>query len=240
MSESRALVIQPQLTLSTWGVIQAIAPTMHQSRLFGVASVDQAAAIMIKGAELGLGLAASFEYVTVIQGRPTLSPRGALALVMASGKLDGLKLDLTAEKASCWMKRGIFEHTETMTIDDAKKAGLVKSGGAWESWPKNMLKWRVVGFCLDLLFSDITGGLKRSDEFGATVDDSGNVIEGEWSVAPDSAPNTQAQVGTPVTALDDLLGKYGPDAVLAANDGRIPTTPEEIAAVEAKLGAEAH
>src|SRR4030042_6058297 len=89
---SNAIVPAGKLTPSTWDMIWAIAPVMYQARLFGMSSPEQAAAIMLKGYELGLGLATSFELIHVIQGKPTLSPAGARALIQAGGELAGLEI----------------------------------------------------------------------------------------------------------------------------------------------------
>jgi len=236
MSETKALAVAvpQQLTLSAWEVIKAIAPTMHQARLFGVTSQDQAAAIMVKGAELGLSFSASFEFIQVIQGKPTLSPRGALALLMNSGELAGFKLEATDTFCRVSMKRRSngFEHAEEFTIEDAKRAQLIKPDSGWEKYPQNMLKWRAIGFCIDVLFADVTGGMKRADEFGATVDAAGNVVaEGTYRVLPPAAPMAQATRPT----LDDLVARYGVEAVLVASLGFLPATDGEIAIVARKL-----
>lgn len=238
-NESKALTVQNNhLALSTWDVIKAVSPTMHQSRFFGVTSPDQAAAIMITGAELGLGLSASFQFIQVVEGKVTLSPRGALALLMSSGELAGFKLESSATSCKVWMKRKSngFEHTEEFTIDDAKRAGLVKDRGAWVTYPKNMLRWRAIGYAIDLLFSDVVGGLKRADEFGANIDNSGDVVEGEWAAMPTAAP-APAPADPVAVTLQDLVEKFGPDAVMAAAGGKIPGTVEEVAECAAKLSA---
>lgn len=250
MSNTTALATRQQLNPSIWDTIQAVAPVMKDSRLFGVSTEAQAAAIMAKGFELGLTLTASFEFITVIQGKPTLSPRGALALVQQSGLLESMKIEETKDAkgapAACtvYMKRkGGFEYTAGFSMDDAKRAGLVKSGGAWEMYPANMLRWRAVGYAIDMVFPDVVGGMKRADEFGATVDTSGNVIDGEWKAAP-TTTMTQQQPDAPedmppppAITLQELVGQYGPEAVMQANGGRIPGTQDEIDLVAAALGA---
>ena len=47
-------IVRKEVTPEIWQMIERIAPTMKDSRLFGVATVHQAAAIMLKGHELGL------------------------------------------------------------------------------------------------------------------------------------------------------------------------------------------
>ena len=222
-----------QLTPTVWQTIQAVAPSMHQSRLFGVTSPEQAAAIMLKGFELGIGLAASFEFIITVQGKPSLIPRGALALIHRSGELAGMKIEDKPDSCTVTMKRkGGFEYTLTYSLEDAKRAGLVKPGSAWEAYGPNMLRWRCIGFVADVVFPDILGGLKRADEFGAAIDVAGNVVEGEWTVPEPPEPPKAAG-----PTLDQLVEKYGADQVLAAAGGKIPGTSEEVAAVAATLVA---
>jgi len=57
---SSELIIRPALTPDVWHMIDQIAPAMYRSRLFRVSAPEQAAAIMLKGYELGLSLTASF------------------------------------------------------------------------------------------------------------------------------------------------------------------------------------
>lgn len=168
---------QPQpLTIEMWNLISAIAPAAHQSRLFGVSSPEQAMMIMSKGYELGMPITAAFELIHVIQGKPTLSPRGALALVQASGQLEAMQIDEQPGACTVTMRRrGGISYSLTWTLADAKKAGVIKPDSAWQSYEANMLRWRAIGFVIDVLFSDVTGGLKRADEFGASVDAEGTV-----------------------------------------------------------------
>lgn len=162
---------------SVWQMIQTIAPTLHACRFYGVANPEQAATIMLIGYELGFGITGSFEFVHVVEGKPSLSPRGALAIVHASGELADWKMSEIPDGFACWMKRrNGKEYGLTFTLEDARKAGIVKAKGAWETWPKQMCKWRCVGFVIDVLFPDLMGGIRRSDELGAAVTEDGRVI----------------------------------------------------------------
>ncbi len=239
MSETRAVTRYQPITPDMWGMIQAIAPDAHQSRLFGVHSPAEAAMIMLKGHELGLGLAASFEFVQVVMGKPTLSPRGCLALIHQANSLIEVQIRRSDDMAcTVWMKRKDtgFEFEATWTMQDAAKAGVVKPDSGWDHYPANMLRWRCIGFVADVVCPDLIGGLKRADELGADIDREGNVVEGSWS--PAAAPATPAAEPTaPTVSLDDLLAQYTPDQIMEANEGRIPGTDEEVAAVAEKLAA---
>ncbi len=225
MDDSKALVVRQEVTPQTWQMIQAMAPAMHASRFFGVGNPEQAMAIMVKGHELGLGLAASFEFIQVVQGKPTLSPRGALALVLNSGKLAGMKIEDGADFCNVWMKRNNgFEYAVRWTVDDAKRAGLVKPGSAWETYTANLLRWRAVGFCIDVVFPDVIGGLKRADELGADLTPEGDVIQGQFTVVqPSPVPAPVSHI-----TLDELVSTYGAEAVMSASGGTIPGTQEQI------------
>lgn len=243
------LIVRPQLTPDIWQMISAVAPAMHQARLFGIANPEQGMAIMLKGYELGLGLTASFEFVQVIQGRPTLSPRGMLALIQQSPECVGLKVEDIADdkgvpygcRVTMKRRRNGFEYTATFTVDDAQRAGLVKNGGGWESYPANMCRWRAIGFCADVVFPDLIGGMKRADELGAAISPNGDVIEGNWQMADaietGAAPGALAPTSPAILTLSDLVLRYGPETVLAANAGAIPGTDEEVAAVAARLAS---
>lgn len=256
-----ALAVRPQqLNGDIWQTITAVAPVMKDSRLFGMATEAQAMAVMAKGYELGLTLTASFEFIQVIEGKPALTPRGALALVMQSGLLENLKIEDLKDGAgipsACRVtmkRRGGFEYTAEFTMEDAKRAGLVKTNGAWEKYPANMLRWRATGYCIDVVFSDVCGGMKRADEFGATIDFSGNVVDATWTpVVSSPAPAAQPAVyvvpaedqrapfintAPAVPTLQDLVNQFGPAAVMEANAGKIPASDEEVAAVALALGA---
>jgi hypothetical protein len=236
-----AIIPYKQLTPDIWSTIQAVAPVMKDSRLFGVTSDSQAAAIMAKGYELGLSLTASFEFVTVIESKPALIPRGALALIYQSGLLEQIKITDDGNTCTVYMKRkGGWEFSASFGMDDAKAAGLIKEKSGWEKYPKQMRQWRAIGFAADLAFPDVLGGLKRADEYGADLTQDGNIVEGSWTPAP--VATVQGPQDTPAAAtvsLNDLLNLgYKADQIIAANNGKIPGSAEELEAVERKLRGE--
>lgn len=246
--QTKALAIHQPLTLNVWQMIEAIGPAMHKARLFGLSNPEQAMAIMLKGYELGLSLTASFEFVQVIQGHVGLSPRGCLALIQQSPLLEALSIDDYADEngnpESCTvaMARGNFTYSVTVTMEDAHRAGLIKPGSGWEKWPANMLRWRAVGFCADVVFPDIIGGMKRADELGADISPKGDVIDSEWTVSvpeTDKEPTDGQQENDNFDTVDALLAQWTPEAIMGANDGKIPATSEECGIVAEKLSEEA-
>lgn len=239
-----------ELTPNVVEMAVMLAPIFKDSRLFGVATEAQAAAICLKGYELGLSLTASFELIHVIDSKPTISPRGALALILNSPLLENLEIkdesDSKGVPTACTVtmkRKNGFSYTARFSMEDAKRANLIKSGSGWEKYPANMLRARAIGFAADMVFPDVLGGLKRSDELGAEIDANGNVIDGEWKASPtvtmtQQQPDTAGEITQPpAITLQELVGQYGPEAVMGANGGRIPGTQDEIDLVAAALGA---
>lgn len=249
--ETKALVPQPTsraITPSVWQMITTVATAIYKSRLFKMSSPEQAQAIMLKGYELGLPLTASFEFVKVIQGEPTLIPRGALALILGSPLCTGVEIVDEPDACTVTMKRvNGFQHTVRFSVEDAKRAQLTVGSatstgqrgdlGSWEKYPQNMCRWRAVGFCADVVFPDVIGGLKRADEFGANITPDGDVIEGTWDAVPVTPTTAPEPASVPTITLQELLEHYTAEQIVAANQDRIPATVEECQAIMAALEA---
>lgn len=246
---TNALTIRNDLTPAVWQMIEAIAPTMHQARLFGVSSPAAAAAIMLKGAELGFQPAASLEFIRTVEGRPTLSPRGMLALlhnakhVIAEVKITQLADAKGAHSGhECTIRRvDGFEYTARFTLEDAKRAGLIKPNSNWEKYPERMTLWRAVDFCADVAAPDVTNGINTAAKFD------GGPIDGEWFDTSDVSTTDVAagvidiiqadgpdETAAAALAAQALIEEYGAEAVLGVL-GIIPTTLEEVDAIRYKL-----
>lgn len=223
-----------ELTPQVWTMIKdGIAPTLARAHMM---SVDKMASTLLKGYELGLSFTASLELVQVVQGKTSLSPRGALALMHTSPVIKTVKITrLASDKGAfvgfeCTIERANgFSFTARWTMEQAAKAGLIKPGGGWESYPENMCQWRSVGFAADVAASDVTCGLvaflKMPEQFGLAIDDGGNVV--------DAASVT---IINPLAAeIERLVNLYGAEAVMLVNGDSIPTTLEQCAVIDKVL-----
>ncbi len=242
MSEEKSLIVRQELTPATWQMIKDIAPAMQASRLFGVKNPEEAMAIMLKGYELGFSLTASFEFVNVINGRPGLSPRGMLALIQQSPNFAGMKIedkkDDKGNPQSCQvtMKRvNGFEYATEYSMDNAEQASLIKKDSGWDKYPANMLRWRTIGYCADVVFPDVIGGMKRADELGASITPDGNVWKPE-SIIENTPPVTIEQEIKPAEpmlpdygyTLQTLLEAVSDENILSVFDGSLPVTTTEV------------
>lgn len=140
--------------------------------------------IMAKAMEVGIGLMQSLESIAIINGKASIWGDAITALIHRSGQLVEWEETYTGDPrtdertCTCRMVRrspveggkGI-EVTNSFSVADAKRAGLV-SKGPWTNYPDRMLKMRARGFTARDLFSDVLGGLYIAEELqgSATLD----------------------------------------------------------------------
>lgn len=160
------------VTAEQYAIIQLVAVALHQSRYYqDISSPDRAAYKMVRAFELGFPATAAPDVLEDIQGKMTLKPMAHWALVLQSGLLEDMKVDEGDDYCEISFKRvGLpFWQGYKFTRAAAIKAGLVKPGGAYEKWERNMYYWRALGFALDRVFPDVGLGLKPSTQFGAPI-----------------------------------------------------------------------
>jgi len=248
MSKEKSLIVRQELTLATWQMIKEIAPAIITSRLFGVQNESQATMIMLKGYELGFSFTSSFEFIQVIEGKPGLNAKGMRAKILASSQFDDMKVIDEFEKCTVWMKRkNGFEYQTTFTLEDAKKAGLVKPKGGYEKWQSNMLRARATTNCATVVFPDVIGGMLSTDELGSEITEGDNVWEPEPIIENDPPIIIEQEIELTGPILPDygytlqtLLETYSDKEIMAVNNNQLPVTPEDINLVAYRLaGTEA-
>ena len=257
MSNELMVVKSRNVTPTIWNMIKEMAPVMHQARLFGVASPEAAAATMLKGYEIGIGFTASFELIQVVMGKPALSPRGALALLHNAPEISKITITRLVDGSGkfsgyeCYMKRtNGFDFTARWTMEDARRAGLVKPDSGWTNYPENMCMWRAVGFCADVTAPDILAGMsgmmRMPEAYGVALSESGDVIPAGTPPVGDNVPispqNATAAVPEPSggivemhLTLEQAVDTFGADAIMAANGGAIPMDQPAVDAAVARL-----
>jgi len=223
---------------SDWGMIQAIAQSSFESRKFGLVKVQEAEIKLLTAYENGFPLTSAFQIFHVINGVPALSPKAVWARIITHPDFDKFKEEKLEEngkfigyRITLSRKNGVAA-TRQFTMADAKAAALDTKDN-WKAYPQNMCFWRALGFVEDVVFPDVTLGMNRADELGASITAEGDVIEGTWQNVP-AAP--VAQKATDHTAkLQELVNTYGVVEVMGANGDAIPSTAAEVDAVAAKL-----
>jgi hypothetical protein len=123
-----------------------------------------AAIAMLYGSECGLPPMTSLQRIVVVNGRPGLDAQGMVALIRSRGH--HITGEVANDSAEVYGKRGDNgdEMSVTFTIDDAKRAGLVSSGGNYTKYPSDMLWSKAVSRLGRRLFADVLMGFSYTDD----------------------------------------------------------------------------
>jgi hypothetical protein len=147
------------------------------------------AACILAGRELDLGPMTSLRHVQVVEGSPSLSAEYKRARVLQHGhQLQITELSNTRCSVHA-VRKGYPPLDLTFTMDDARRANLVKPRGAWETRPRRMLVARVTSEACDFLFSDLVNGLPTTELLEAgEFDELGDTADARAPGAPDGTP----------------------------------------------------
>lgn len=150
-----------------FGMAQQLVPTGFLPK--AVDTPQKAAAIMLKGRELGIPPMYALSNITVIQGKPTANAELMLALVKRAYGRDAIWMEKSTPEVA---KIGYLVHGKPkyyeFTIDMAKKAGLL-SNQTWTKYPDAMLRARAISAVCRMEFPEVIGGMYVPGELGEDV-----------------------------------------------------------------------
>jgi len=171
---SNALVLKNDIALNSISEVERFANNAVKSGLYK--DVKDAASAVVRimiGREVGLGAAASWKNIQIVQGTPTFSANLVASMIKKSRPRYNYRPKVLSEKECTLM---FFEDGEecgtwTYTIEDARKAGLTSKDN-WVKYPKSMLFARCItaggrAFCPDVSVFP----LYTSEELGGAVSD---------------------------------------------------------------------
>ena len=170
-----------------------LASALYKSGLLPseIKSAEAAFAILAKGHELGLKPMQSFDLICVIKGKPSLSAAGMRALCLARRDVCEYfrNVETTTTKSTFETKRrGDPQPVElTFTIEEAKRAGLVRPDSNWSKWPERMLEARASSALARLVYPDLVGGVYTPEEIQEFAPEviNGEVIDDEPRPEPE-------------------------------------------------------
>lgn len=140
------------------------------SRLFPFASHDQVLMIIKSGRELGLPVMTSLRSFHVVEGRVRPSAHLIIGLVIRSGLSDYIEpvmSECDAQGATWRTKRvGRDEQRWRFTIEDARRAGVVKDKSNWDRRPAAMCLKQAGVELARAIYPDVCGNMYDPDEFG--------------------------------------------------------------------------
>jgi hypothetical protein len=188
----------------------------------------QAITIMAKGKELGLGPMQSFSMISVIQGKPTLSAEGMLAIIyrdMPNAVINFIQSD--AKVCVIEAKRGNNDafNKFSFTMDEAKVAGLTRNQ-TWTSYPTAMLRARCISSMARAKFPDCIAGCSYTpEELGGETDVSTLTPEQTYQKAKPIEPEPVVQVQPVVVSETSVPSNDHMEPPFNMEEPPIPTEP---------------
>jgi len=196
---------QAMTAVVPWSVLREQAEVMAASSMVATQYRKKPNDVMaagLMGQELGWGIATAMRFIHVIEGKPSVSPEGMLALVRRAGH--SVAGESSTEGATVHGKRVDTgdEMTVTFTMEDARRASL-HTKNVWKSYPQSMCWARALSQLCRMLFSDVLLGVAYTpEEFDAPVNRDGDVIDAE--VVDEEAEAAAAAVLADLEAMDDV------------------------------------
>ncbi len=142
-------------------VFHTMAEQAITSKMYAGTHKDQSSIMMIMLAARELGIPpmqALNRGINIINGSVEISARMMNALIRKSGHQ--IKV-VESTELNCVLQGKRRDTGETLTTSfsmaEAQKAGLVKAGGGWQKWPKDMCFARALSRLARQLFSDVIG-----------------------------------------------------------------------------------
>lgn len=140
-------------------VFQTMAKQAANSKLYrGIGDEFAVMTIMLAARELNIPpMAALNGGINIINGKTEIASRMMGAMILRAGH-DFITEKSTDEECIMTGKRKTGK-TETVSfhIEEAKRAGLIKEGGGWKKWPKDMCYARAMSRLARRLFQDVIG-----------------------------------------------------------------------------------
>ena len=188
MSESRALAVRDEMTLSD---TMTLGETLAKSGYFQDAKqAAQAVVKILAGRELGVGPIASMTGINIIQGQVAIGANVLAATIKRDPRYDYRVLTLTDEACEiAFYEQGreagrsefTMQNAQDTKFYDAKSKDWkpLASKFNWRSFPRNMLFARAISNGAKWYCPDAAGGspIYTPEELGASVDgETGEVI----------------------------------------------------------------
>jgi len=143
---------------------QAVSSKFYRS----IGDASAVMTIMLSARELGISpMSAINGGLNIIQGKVEISARLMNAMIRRAGHSIQT---IECSEVSCKIRgkrrdSGDVEEA-SFTLDEAKRAGLVKSGGGWTKYPSDMLYARTLSRLARRLFPDVIGCAYVEGEIG--------------------------------------------------------------------------
>jgi hypothetical protein len=167
-------------------VFQTMAAQAVDSKMYrGIGDKAGIMMIMLSARELGISpMAALNGGLNIINGKVEISARMMSALIRKAGHQISIKESTATECVLMGLRGDTGEvQSASFSIQEAQLAGLIKNGGGWVKWPKDMLFARALSRLARQLFSDVIGIGYVEGEISGTETRAGAVYSEEAQVS---------------------------------------------------------
>ena len=192
------------------------------------------------GRELGIGPTTALSNIIISAGKPTLGASLVGALIQKSGKYGYNVMEMTDQSVSVEFFEKLANYNgqgvrnlgvSTFTLQDAQRAGLAQSQ-TWRSYPRNLLLARAITNGARWYCPEVFGGAVYDPEEFATP----GILPPPVPEEPtDVAYTPHPSLSEASTTIEGLLAEYSAEQIVAANEGKLPATEEELRAVAERL-----
>lgn len=155
------------------------------------------AAAMLLGHELGLGPMTTLQRISITEdGVPIMEAQAMRALVQSRGHRLWFEELSSTRVTAVGQRRDDPDHPQsvTWTMEDARRANLVRPRSGWDRFPRAMLTARATAELCRLQFADVLGGIAYSSEELA------DGLEGMRDIVEAGAPDVVDANGQPPPA----------------------------------------
>ena len=161
-----------QANKENWMAIKEQADAVKKAGLLPSAmSADQAAIIVLKGQELGVGTMRALEGMFVVNGKVAMDAKFMMSLIRE--RCPQAKITVKRKDEKGCIIEATRPHQEPELFQfleaDAQRAQLIKPNSPWTKYPSNMYWARTVSQMARQLFSDILGAAYVPEEIGGEV-----------------------------------------------------------------------
>ena len=176
-----ALAVQQESNIKTLSLNEAkiLAEDFHRSKRWEgiIQNQEQAVVQILAGHELGFGPIASMTKINVIRGKVATSAELMGAMIKRSGIYDYRvkRMDNDGCEIS-FTKDGEEIGVSKFTMEDAKRAKLLKQDSGWEKYPRNMLFARALSNGARWYCPHLIHGAYTFEEMGEAVNAMGEPI----------------------------------------------------------------
>jgi hypothetical protein len=166
--KSTELAIKTETLPGKMGAMFEEARILSQSGIIPAAYAGRPEAVFAViqyGREFGIPPMSALQNIAFINGRPSMGTDLLMALIHRHPEFAGYSVKKYTDNECAVEIRRLRKNQTTpdvfcasFTIEEARNAGLVRSGSPWEKWRRRMLKHRACAFAARDAFPDVLSG----------------------------------------------------------------------------------